>query len=80
MNRDEMLDKLRDICREVFNDMDLTVNEEDTEDDVVGWDSFTFIMLINRIEQAFGIKFSFDDMKKSYSIGQLIDYIMDKSR
>ena len=60
MTREEVFDRLNEIFRDVFDDDDITVNDETTADDIEDWDSLEHINLINAIEEEFGMKFDME--------------------
>ena len=75
MNRNEMLQKVEEICRDIFEDDQLTVSEETSAADVEGWDSLTHLSLVNELEEAFGIAFTLDEVTNSRKLGDLISAI-----
>lgn len=73
MSREEIFNKITNICRDVFEDEDLVVSEETTASDVDGWDSLTHLALINEIENAFNVKFTLGEITGSKNLGELVD-------
>lgn len=78
MGRDEIFEKIRDLCRVVFEDGELEVACETTAKDVEMWDSLTHVMLLSEIEREFGIKFKLDEMQKARNIGELVNIVESK--
>ena len=72
MERSEVLEKLTEICREVFEVEDLVITEETTAADVEAWDSLTHLSLINEIEEAYDVAFTLDEVTGSKNVGELI--------
>ena len=68
MRREEVLERVQAIFKEVFNDTSLFVSDNTP---VKEWDSFERIDLIVAIEEKFGIRFP---MKK---IGEIVDTILE---
>ena len=75
MSRDQIMENLQDIYREVFDDEEMLLSEEMTEDDIEEWDSLTHLRLIMQVEKAFSIKFSTTQIKGLTSVGSFVDAI-----
>ena len=78
MNRVEIIEKINDIFRDIFDDQTITVKEETTSKDITGWDSLTHITLIAEIEDAFEIKFPMKKVIGMKNVGEMIDYIQEE--
>lgn len=76
MNRNEVFEKVVDICKDIFEDEELVITEETTADDVDNWDSLTHLTLVNELEQSFNIEFTLDEVNNSNNLGELVDAIM----
>ncbi|MGN0247468.1 MAG: acyl carrier protein [Lachnospiraceae bacterium] len=76
MNREEILEKINEICRDVFENDDIVVVNETTADDIEEWDSLTHITLINEIEMEFNVKFTMGEIQGAKNVGELIDYLI----
>lgn len=77
MKRDEILEKVN----EVFNDVlekEVLIKEEDSSNDIDGWDSLTHIMLIVGLENDFEIKFLSSEISNWNKISDIIDSISSK--
>ncbi len=75
--REEIIEKLEDIFREVFDDDSIEITDDLTAEDVEGWDSLMHITLIGAIESEFKIKFSMRDILSMKNVGALIDKIAE---
>lgn len=75
MERDEILDKVGEICMDVLEVEGLNITEFISAADVEGWDSLANIGIMSEIETAFNIEFSLDDMQNAKSIGQLVNIV-----
>ena len=75
MNRNEMLQKVQEICRDVFEDDQLTVTEDTSGADIEGWDSLTHLSLVSELEEAFDIAFTLDETTGSKKLGDLVSAI-----
>ena len=78
MTREEVYDKLNEVFRDVFEDEDITVNDNTTADDIDDWDSLVHINLINAIEQEFGIKFNMGQIVSMKNVGEMVNIIESK--
>ncbi len=75
MSREEIFEKLNEVFREVFDDEEITVNEETTAKDVEGWDSLMHISLIEAVEEEFDIRFDMKTVVKLKNVGEMVDVI-----
>lgn len=75
MKREEILTKVQNIFREVFDDEELTVNDDTTAKDIEDWDSFEHINLVVAMEQEFNVKFPMKRVVTLRNVGEMIDMI-----
>lgn len=78
MNEQEILEKVQEIFRDVFDDDELVVTPESNADTIEGWDSLSHIRLVVAIEKAFGIKLSFKDLQALKNVGDMNKIIQQK--
>ena len=71
----DILNKLQDIFRQVFEDESIVLTRETTADDIEVWDSLTHLQIIMQTEKAFKIKFTTSQMKNMPNIGAMIEAI-----
>ena len=71
-------ERLEEVFRQVFDDEQLTLRDEMTAYDIAGWDSVVHINLMFGIEQAFGIRFSGNELAEMKNIGELKQYLVGK--
>ena len=76
MTREEAFERVVDICRDVFENDDLELNDESNANTVGEWDSLTHLNLINDIEEEFKMKFTLDEFSNSANLGELVDALM----
>lgn len=76
MTRQEAFERVVDICRDVFENDDLELNDESNTNTVDEWDSLTHLNLINDIEEEFKMKFTLDEFSNSANLGELVDALM----
>ena len=77
MSRAEILEKVNEIFRDVFDDESIEIVESTTADDIEDWDSLTHITLISEIESEFGFKFAMKDVIGMKNVGEMVDIIME---
>ena len=53
LSKDEIIERLDDVFRDVFDDDTLEVDENTTADDIEDWDSIEHITLIGAVEDEF---------------------------
>lgn len=63
--------QLEEVFREVFNHDDLMLTDATTAKDIPEWDSVAHINLMFSIEQAFGVRFSGNELAEFKNIGEL---------
>lgn len=78
MSREEIYEQLNEVFQDVFDDEDITVNDETTADDIEDWDSLEHINLIVAVEKKFGIKFNMGEVNKFKNVGEMVDTIMTR--
>lgn len=78
MERKEILEKLNEIFIDVFDDMDLKISENITNEDIEDWDSLMHISLIVSIEKSFNVKFSIEEVTNMKSIARIIDNLIER--
>ena len=75
MSKQELLEKVNEIFRDVFDDETLVITETTTAADVEDWDSLTHITLIKEIESEFEYKFSMKDILGMQNVGEMLDLL-----
>ena len=77
MTREEVYERLNAVFADVFDDDELTVNDETTAADVDGWDSLMHITLIDAVEEEFDISFDMKTIVKLKNVGEMVDVILE---
>ncbi len=67
--------RLEKVMREVFDDEEISINDETTADDIEEWDSLTHVELIVAVEEEFACKFSTVEVMKLKNVGEFIKLI-----
>ena len=76
MTRDEVMEKVTEIFRDVFDDEDLVIGDSTNSDDIEDWDSLEHINLVAAVEQEFGIKFTMAQVVGMKNVGEMVDIIL----
>ena len=79
MTDEQVLEKLTGIFRELFDDEQLTINEETSALDIDKWDSLSNIDLIVMVEEEFKIKISTKEIANFINVGSLVSIIRGKA-
>ena len=78
MERNEIIEKITEIFREVFGDKKIIINDEMTAADVENWDSLTHMLMITKVEEELGIKFKLKELNRLKKVGDLISIVESK--
>ena len=78
MEREEVMERITEIARDIFDDDELELDDETIAADVDGWDSLTHLSLMNEIENEFEIKFEMKEVQGLNNVGELVDVIMER--
>ena len=78
MTHEEIMEIVRRIFREVFDDDDLEVNDSTNSSDIEDWDSLEHISLIVSMENEFNLKFDLKEVNKLANVGEMVDLIASK--
>lgn len=77
MKREDVMRKVQDIFREIFDDDELVISEDTTADDIEDWDSFEHINLVIAMEKEFSVKFPMKKVVVLNNVGEMIDLILE---
>ena len=78
MEKNQILEEVQEIFREVLDNEEIVLANETTADDIEEWDSLTHIQLIVAIEKHFKIKFTSLEILSWKNVGEMIDCIKSK--
>jgi acyl carrier protein len=79
LNREEVVDRLNHLFRDIFDDDDIAVTDDTVAADIDGWDSLAHIRLILAVEREFRIKMTAAEVGSLKSVGQMIDVIIARA-
>ncbi len=80
MSREDVMEKVTEIFRDVFDDEELVILDSTNSDDIEDWDSLEHISLIVSMEKEFNMKFDIKEVNKLENVGEMIDLIMRKMK
>jgi acyl carrier protein len=78
MKREEIRERVQNIFRDIFNNVDLQINDNTNADDIDEWDSLNHINLINAIEEKFAIRFALGELQEMKNVGEMLNLIEEK--
>lgn len=78
MARQEILENVSLIMKDVFELENEIITENMCSDDIEAWDSLTHLQLIGEIEEQFVIKFSMQEIMEMEDVGDMINIIERK--
>ena len=78
MNREEVYEQLTRVFSDVFDNEDITINDNTTADDIDEWDSMEYINLIMAVEEEFSIKFTMEQVNGMKNVGEMVGLIIEK--
>lgn len=78
MNRTEILEKLNEVFRDVFDNNDIVVTEQTNANDIEEWDSLIHITLISAVEDEFDVSFDMKTVVSMKNVGDMIDAIEEQ--
>ena len=78
MTKEEVLQRLTVLFREVFDQEDIELTPSTSADDIEKWDSMNHVILIVAVEAQFGVKFQTAEIEDLKNVGELVDLVVGK--
>lgn len=78
MDKKEVMSKLQEIFREVFDNDEIEIDENTVAEDIEEWDSLAHVQLTEKVQSVFGVKFSAKEMNSWDDVGEFVDSIISK--
>jgi acyl carrier protein len=75
---DNLLPRLNEVFRDVFEDDEIELRRDTTAEDIEGWDSLNHVTLMLRVEKVFGVTFTTAQVAKLKNVGELMDLLTAK--
>lgn len=79
MTEREILAKLNNIFRDIFDDDSIELTTESTANDIPEWDSFNHINIIVASEMKFGVKFRTSELESLTNVGDFVRLIGERA-
>ena len=80
MNKNEIIERLNDVFRDVFGDDSISVTADTTSADIDDWDSIEHINLIGAVESEFGMRFKMREVSGMKNVGEMISIIEERGK
>ena len=80
MNRNDIIKRLNDVFRDVFDDSSIVITDKTTSADIEDWDSIEHINLIGAVEDEFGLRFKMKEVSGMKNVGEMIDIISERGK
>jgi len=78
MERVEVLTKINELGKEIFDDEMIVIEDITSAEDIDGWDSLTHLELIEALENEYKVKFTMEEILGSVNVGKLVDAILNR--
>lgn len=76
MTREEIIDQLTPIAREIFAKPELVITDELSYENLDTWTSLAFMQFLTAIEEHFGFKYKMMELIRLQNMGAVIDSIL----
>ncbi|MDE5916641.1 MAG: acyl carrier protein [Oscillospiraceae bacterium] len=80
MNRAEIMERLNEVFRDVFDDSSITVDDSTTSKDIEDWDSLEHINLVGAVEQEFKMRFKMKEVSSMKNVGEMADIVAERAK
>ena len=80
MNINDIITRLNEVFRDVFDDRTIVVNEKTTADDIEDWDSLAHINLVAAVENELGLRFKMREVSSMKNVGDMISIISERGK
>lgn len=77
MDKQEVLDSLSQILRDLLFDESIRLAMDTRRSDLPAWDSFAYINFMVAVEMQYGIKFSVAEVESFEDVGAIVDRIIE---
>lgn len=73
MNREQLVEEIQAIAREIFAKPDLVITDVTSAPDVDTWTSLSFMQFLTAIEDKYGFKFKMMELLQLRNMGAVVD-------
>jgi acyl carrier protein len=78
MTKQEVMNRLQEVFRDVFDDDTIEINENTTANDIEDWDSLEHITLIGAVEKTFKMRFKMKEVSSMKNVGEMAEIILER--
>lgn len=78
MNKEQVMEKMTEIFRSVFDDDEIMLSDETNADDIEDWDSLEQINLVVNMEKIFKVEFNLEEVNQLQNVGEMANMIVKK--
>jgi acyl carrier protein len=78
MTKKEVMNRLQEVFRDVFDDDTIKINENTTANDIEDWDSLEHITLIGAVEKTFKMRFKMKEVSSMKNVGEMAEIILER--
>ena len=80
MNKNEIMNRLTNVFRDVFDDDSIVITPSTTSADIEDWDSIEHINLVGAVENEFGLRFRMKEASGMKNVGEMLDIICERGK
>lgn len=80
MNKEQVMERLTEIFRDVFDDESIEISDSTTADDIEAWDSLEHITLISAVEKAFKMRFTMREVSGMKNVGEMAEILLERGK
>jgi acyl carrier protein len=76
--KNEIMQRITEVFREVLGDENLEIRRDSAAGDVEEWDSLSHINIVLAVEAEFGVKFALGELEELMNVGNMADMVEGK--
>lgn len=80
MTHNEVMQRLTEIFRDVFDDDSINIYDTTTANDIEDWDSIEHINLIEAVEKEFNMQFQMREVSSMKNVGEMADIVAFRAK
>lgn len=80
MDKEQVMERLTEIFRDVFDDDSIKISDSTTADDIEAWDSLEHITLISAVEKAFKMRFTMREVSGMKNVGEMAGILLERGK